>query len=937
MNDVVEQVLSPTQSIPAQLAKALNVHADLPALVDGELELSYGQLAHCVEQLQPSLPENGAVAVFGKPSVTFAVGAFACVVLGQPFVHLDPAMPADVLTNIIDELNVETIFQCEAPQDGQLPTQCHCIDVMQIVAQAETAPHAPIEAPRVAPDAPIYIVATSGSTGKPKCIPVSQQSAYLSYEWRYAYTPYDPSETVGVYIFAIWEMFRPLRDGAKVCFPRFSELMNPDGLMAFLKRHAVTEMLFTPSALETTLRTCDAALARDVVLKRIILNGEVVSAELIAAVRDKLPNVKLWNLYSICETHDISMTEIMVDQPAAKAGSVGIPMPHLRAVVLDDNDNLCNVGEPGLLHFEGPQMLGPGYINREEETALRFRELEVNGVQARLYDTGDQGYVAEDGSVHVMGRIAHMLKLRGHSIQTRELMESLRSYIGFTQAVPWIKSVTGQGDALVFYYCTDDEQQRVNGETWALEQGESRMPLALSKALRSELPAYCIPSYLVQLDEIPVNAVSGKCDHKRLPDISHRAEESVGDQDNLLTVVHAAKVMGCDPALLDPALSFHDQGGDSLMAVDLLGALEAAYDARVDFDFALNVPLGRLDEILRETDAAPKVQGTFERTGILLTGVTGFLGSRVVAALLDTLPAGEAVYCLVRSKRRDHVARLEAVAEAQGIDAARLIAVPAAIEDANFNLSDGDYHALAQKVRSVIHCAAMVNLAVDPEHMLDWSRAGITNVLKFCTASNADLRFSSSSAVFADIGGPYAETATSAYAHCSGYGAAKIEAEALIAASGVPAAIVRLPSLYDLEAPNGKDIYEIIVKACAEMRAIPEGFAFRMIDVHAAARFLGSVPRSDGAHYYNFAPEHFDVASNIEGLGIDVRPLTDWLRDAPLTQAEKALIKADLSVLKADAVLSNAHAEDMWGRVTGEPLSNISQPRDLLARRLRMH
>lgn len=919
------------ETVPAKLAYALHHHRDKTALVDGRTALRYGQLADCIARLQKHFPEKGPVAVFGKPSAIFGAAVTACVVSGRPFVHLDPAMPKEVLTNIILELTVDVVLCAEAPVPEQLPRGCTCVDVPAVLATPNDSPANPVVAGQVAADDIIYIVATSGTTGKPKCIPVTQESAYLSYEWRDAYTPYDPGQTVGIYIFAIWEMFRPLRDGATVCFPLFSELMNPRDLVQFWQRHGVTEMLFTPSALEKTLQALPATATLDAPLQRIILNGEVVSDELIADVREKLPRVTLWNLYSICETHDIAMSNLSDRQ--GMAGSVGVPMPHLTAVVLDDQDQVCTPGQPGLLHFEGPRMLGPGYINRPEETGLRFRTLTIKGRETRLYDTGDQGFVDADGAVHVMGRIAHMLKLRGHSIQTRDLMESLRGYIGFTQAVPWIQDTAGQGKVLVFYYLTDAAQAAQNARDWGLAGGKARVPSALAKALRAELPSYCIPRYLVQLDEMPINEVSGKCDYKRLPRISLAAADAPPASAALPTLALSAEIIGCAVTDLDPLLSFHQQGGDSLMAVNLLLALEEAYGCRVDFDFALNLPLGRLHEILSTSLAAPKHHALFDRPGILLTGATGFLGSRVLAAAAQRLPDDHAIYCVIRERRKNPADRLLEIAAAQGVDPNRLVLIPASVEDAWFGLDGKSYRSLAACVTSVVHCAAMVNLAVERAHMAVWAQAAIANILQFCRDADADLRFTSSSAVFPDIGGPHVEDATSAFKHCSGYGAAKIESEQQIATSGVPAAMVRLPSLYDLAAPNAKDIYEIILAACAKMNAIPQGFSFRMVDVRAAADFIVGLPAAQGPRYFNFVPDIL-VTPAIMPDGLVVLPLEQWLRDAPLSEAERALIAADTTVLHATARFDRAAAENAWEQITGTPFSATSDPQALVAHRL---
>ncbi|MFN3664308.1 SDR family oxidoreductase, partial [Yoonia sp.] len=283
----------------------------------------------------------------------------------------------------------------------------------------------------------------------------------------------------------------------------------------------------------------------------------------------------------------------------------------------------------------------------------------------------------------------------------------------------------------------------------------------------------------------------------------------------------------------------------------------------------------------------------------------------------------------IRPKRRDPLERLHTIAGEQGVDAARLVLVPAAMDDARFGLPGADYASLAQNTRSVIHCAAMVNLAVDRDHMESWSKAGISNILQFCADAGADLRFSSSTAVFADQGGRYPEGVATAFPEISGYGAAKVAAEALIAESGVDAAVVRLPSLYDLENPNPNDIYEIIMAACAGMQAVPEGLTFRMIAVQAAARFLADLTRAEGLRYFNLTPDIYASPPDMPVLPVEV-----WLRDAPLSDGERALIAADLSVLRATATLTHDAASAAWRQITGEGFDAVSDPDALIAARL---
>ncbi len=917
--------MSHAPTVAAQLVRAIAEHETRPAMADQSRSLSYGQLGSFVERAEPHLRGAPAVGIFGAPGLAMGASALACVIHGRPFVHLDPAMPQMVLHNILSELGVTLVITCQPAAPGQLPGDCPTLAAQDLLERLGDVPEQPLRAAPVAPDDAIYLVATSGTTGRPKCIPVTQDSAYLSYEWRDAYTPYAPGMRVGIYIFAIWEMFRPLRRGAELWFPDPNTLMNPRGLAEFLVRHEIDEMLFTPSFYDSFLSAIDRATAAALPLRRVVLNGEVVGDALIAASLAKLPGAELWNLYSICETHDVCMSRLTAPSGGGPV-SVGVPMQHLRAVILDDADAECPPGTPGQLHFEGPRMLGPGYVNRPEETRLRFRNLTVGGRETRLYDTGDQAWVDAQGALHIIGRVAHMLKLRGFSIQTRELTDTMRDRLQFAQAVPWVGDVGIRGQALIFYFAADAAQARANADAWGLQPGSNRIPAALAADLRAVLPAYCVPAYLVQLDAIPLHPVSGKADLRSLPAVTDTSAAGPAAKDAVIAA--AALAMGCAPDQIDPALSFHDQGGDSLMCVTLILELERSYRTPVDFELAMNLPLHRLDQLLTEEADAPAPTDDFDRPGILLTGATGFLGGHVLARAARDLPPGEVVYCLVRDKRRGARDRLDDVALAHGVDPGRYVMVPGTLVAPRFGLADAAHDALAGSVRAVVHCAAMVNMAIGEAEMLDWSARGIETILAFCRAAGADLRFTSSSAVFPDRGGPWPEAPAQAWDGCTGYGAAKIAAEAAITASGIAAAIVRLPSLYDLDAPNPRDIYEIILAESVRTGAFPQGLHFPMTDVTAAAAFLlGSITGPE-APVYNLISDARVIPEGPKSLSAQ-----DWLAAVDLAPGIARVITEFPDTLHADAAFDNDAARRAWAKLSDAPFETISDAPALLARR----
>lgn len=914
----------PLQTVADKLVRAIDEFSDAPALSDQSRTITYCRLGAFVEDIGRHLKTPQIVGIFGSPGVAMAASAVACVIAGRPFVHLDPAMPQMVLHNIISELQVSLVVACQDVAAGHLPRDCKTVDARGLL-QGDVTLTEPLLAAAVSPDDPIYLVATSGTTGRPKCIPVAQDAAFLSYEWRDEFTSYHHGMRVGIYVFAIWEMFRPLRKGAELWFPDASTLFSPSELADFLIEHNVDEMLFTPSFYNTFLTVLDEAKAARLPLSRVILNGEVVGDDLITTSLEKLPNTDLWNLYSICETHDVCMshlTELAGDAPV----SVGVPMEHLRAIILDETDTPCPVGTSGQLHFEGPRMLGRGYINRPEETRLRFRELTIEGRETRLYDTGDQAWVDDTGALHIEGRIAHMLKLRGFSIQTRELTETLRDKLAFSSAAPWVADVGARGQSLIFYYAADASQAQANADKWGLTAGTNRMPPDFAAQMRDVLPAYCVPSFLVQMDALPLHPVSGKANMRALPVVTDDTDVESAAEDAVIAA--AAAAMGCAPSQIDPALSFHDQGGDSLICVTLMLELEKVYKRPIDFELAMNVPLHRLDQLMTQEADAPAPTDTFNRPGILLTGATGFLGGHVLAQAARDLPEGEVIYCLVRDKNRGARDRLDDVAATHGIAQKRYVMVPGTLDAPDFGLDASPVKALAASVRQVIHCAAMVNLAIGRKEMLDWSARGMNTVLQFCRDANADLRFTSSSSVFPDRGGPWPETPAKLWDDITGYGAAKIAAETAIRASDTPAAIVRLPSLYDLNAPNPRDIYEIILEASLKAGQMPQSLTFPMTDVTAAAAFLlGPITATDGP-IYNLMADTPITSNDPNSL-----PVNDWLAKVDLEPGIANVIENFPETLQADASFINTAARTAWTRISNRPYCAISDSDALLSRR----
>ncbi|HXV53418.1 MAG TPA: SDR family oxidoreductase [Solirubrobacterales bacterium] len=113
----------------------------------------------------------------------------------------------------------------------------------------------------------------------------------------------------------------------------------------------------------------------------------------------------------------------------------------------------------------------------------------------------------------------------------------------------------------------------------------------------------------------------------------------------------------------------------------------------------------------------------------LVTGFPGFIGRRLVAALLEA--DAEARVAALVEPRMLELARTVA----DRIDPERIELVAGDITDRRLGLEDADYERLAGETRRVFHLAAIYDLAVPLEVAQRVNVDGTGNVLDFCAAA----------------------------------------------------------------------------------------------------------------------------------------------------------------------------------------------------------
>jgi len=108
-----------------------------------------------------------------------------------------------------------------------------------------------------------------------------------------------------------------------------------------------------------------------------------------------------------------------------KAGSIGLPIPHVEMSVQDHQGTELGNGDVGEICVRGGNVM-QGYWNRPEESAKALRN--------RWLLTGDIGYRDADGYYYITDRKKDMLLVNGINVYPREIEEAIYEFKGIKEA-----------------------------------------------------------------------------------------------------------------------------------------------------------------------------------------------------------------------------------------------------------------------------------------------------------------------------------------------------------------------------------------------------------------------------------------------------------------------------------------------------------------------
>jgi len=567
-------------------------HASKTALIFGDRQLTYAELDRWSDAMADYLSQKGikpgdAVGVWWPRGMELHIAVLGIVKVGAAYVPLDREMPAERVETVLTEVGAKGYIS----QD-QLNLSCKLFSVVPQPKKDEII----FIPPTAKPDDWAYVLYTSGSTGKPKGIPIAHRQ--ICHLVRAEQTVLEVNSSDKVYqgfsvSFDMWceETWISYLAGASLWVADAATAKSIDELDVVLRNNRITVLHAVPSLL--------AVMEDDISSLRIVnAGGEACTTQVLS--RWSVPARKFYNSYGPTET---TVTATLIALKPGDPITIGIPLPNYNLAVVDEKLNVLPKGERGELIVTGAGVC-KGYINLPELTAQKFvaKPESLSALPGdTLYRTGDAAIINADGSIDFQGRFDDQIKLRGYRIELGEIENQLSNLRDITAAAVAVKKDVNGQDHLAGYIVCDDP---VN-----MNQQHIREELA------KVLPAYMIPSVIMQLPEMP-RLPSGKINRKALPVPAMLLENAVSITNEIIDldaplgerVVAALRKFFPNRTIELENDFFTDLGGHSLLAAAFVSRLrrEANVPQASLKDIYLNRPLSKLVEYWESKPAPEK-------------------------------------------------------------------------------------------------------------------------------------------------------------------------------------------------------------------------------------------------------------------------------------------------------------------------------------------
>ncbi|MGZ4709346.1 MAG: FadD3 family acyl-CoA ligase [Acidimicrobiales bacterium] len=505
-------------TIPAVVERAAARFGSLEGLVDGDLRLTFAEVADQVDLAARAFIASGVesgdrIALWAPNMAEWAIAALGVHRAGAAVVPLNTrykgteaayilnASGARMLLTVTDFLDtdyvellgdraevpgVEEVVVLRGPEREATVGWSTFLDrAASVTPEASAA-----RAAAITPDDLSDILFTSGTTGAPKGAMLGHGASVRAYD--------------------AWSTVVGLREGDRylIINPFFHAFGLKAGILASLIKgativpHAVFDvpsvmqrvaeerisMLPGPPAIYQTILDHPDLGRYDLSTLRLSVTGAAaVPVEMIRRMREELTFKTIVTGYGLTEATGIATMCRHDDDPEIISTTAGRAIPDVEVQVVDEQGNALAAGEAGEVVIRGYNVM-QGYFNNPEATAST---IDADG----WLHTGDVGVLDAAGNLRITDRTKDMFIVGGFNAYPAEIENMMLRH-------PAIGQVAVVG--------VPDHRMGEVGMAFVVPRpGAEVTPTELIEWARDEMANYQAPRYVELVDALPLNA-SGK-------------------------------------------------------------------------------------------------------------------------------------------------------------------------------------------------------------------------------------------------------------------------------------------------------------------------------------------------------------------------------------------------------------------------------------------
>lgn len=260
-------------------------------------------------------------------------------------------------------------------------------------------------------------------------------------------------------------------------------------ICTILREERPTVMVGTPSFLWGYLRK---AAGGDFSSLRLVVSGADKCPDTLRKEFLEKHGVTLLEGYGATETSPAISTNTL---ECNKPGSVGKALPEVTLRIENyETGKKCGLGEIGRILVKGDLVM-KGYLDDFEETSMRIRH--------GWYDTGDMGYLDEEGFLWHAGRLKRFVKIGGEMVSLVKVEDVLQKIL--------------PEDVTCSVVEIPDAHKGVRIVAAVTRKVDERRTL---KRMSEELPNIALPKQFVLIEDLPKMG-SGKVDFRSVTEMVH--------------------------------------------------------------------------------------------------------------------------------------------------------------------------------------------------------------------------------------------------------------------------------------------------------------------------------------------------------------------------------------------------------------------------------